>query len=152
MVLLLTFLACWLDFESMTSPHYPILKGYQSPLFLVLSIFWYNPPQSSLEAWSCISNLWNVTNTILNLYRWFCVVCSSSIYGFWLPLWYLQTLLMKILIVLIPCNDVVSGIIFQWRIVARTIQRFIFEVINTEVLQYMSMIKYVGCKCRNMKW
>jgi hypothetical protein len=26
-----------------------------------------------------------------------CVVCSSSIYGFWLPLWYLQTLL--------PSND-----------------------------------------------
>jgi hypothetical protein len=25
-----------------------------------------------------------------------CVVCSSSIYGFWLPLWYLQTLLMNI--------------------------------------------------------
>jgi hypothetical protein len=24
-----------------------------------------------------------------------CVVCSSSIYGFWLPLWYLQTLLTK---------------------------------------------------------
>ena len=24
-----------------------------------------------------------------------CVVCSSSIYGFWLPLWYLQTLLME---------------------------------------------------------
>jgi len=23
----------------------------------------------------------------------FCVVCSSSIYGFWLPLWYPQTLL-----------------------------------------------------------
>jgi hypothetical protein len=22
-----------------------------------------------------------------------CVVCSSSIFGFWLPLWYLQTLL-----------------------------------------------------------
>jgi hypothetical protein len=22
-----------------------------------------------------------------------CVICSSSIYGFWLPLWYLQTLL-----------------------------------------------------------
>ena len=27
-----------------------------------------------------------------------CVVCSSSIYGFWLPLWYLQTLLPSILI------------------------------------------------------
>jgi len=25
-----------------------------------------------------------------------CVVCSSSIYGFWLPLWYLQTLLVCI--------------------------------------------------------
>jgi hypothetical protein len=24
-----------------------------------------------------------------------CVICSSSIYGFWLPLWYLQTLLDK---------------------------------------------------------
>jgi hypothetical protein len=27
-----------------------------------------------------------------------CVVCSSSIHGFWLPLWYLQTLLFNILI------------------------------------------------------
>jgi hypothetical protein len=25
-----------------------------------------------------------------------CVVCSSSIYGFWLPLWYLQTFLYKL--------------------------------------------------------
>jgi hypothetical protein len=24
------------------------------------------------------------------------VFCSSSIYGFWLPLWYLQTLLVKL--------------------------------------------------------
>ena len=28
-----------------------------------------------------------------------CVVCSSSIYGFWLPLWYLQTLLTSGLLV-----------------------------------------------------
>ena len=28
-----------------------------------------------------------------------CVVCSSSIYGFWLPLWYLKTLLER------PCTD-----------------------------------------------
>ena len=27
-----------------------------------------------------------------------CVVCSSSIYGFWLPLWYLQTLLSALVI------------------------------------------------------
>jgi len=25
----------------------------------------------------------------------YCVVCSISIYGFWLPLWYLQTLLTR---------------------------------------------------------
>ena len=25
-----------------------------------------------------------------------CVVCSSSIYGFWLPLWYLQTFLIEV--------------------------------------------------------
>ena len=25
-----------------------------------------------------------------------CVVCSSSIYGFWLPLWYFQTLLVRV--------------------------------------------------------
>ena len=38
-----------------------------------------------------------VLETTLTLV-WFghCVVCSSSIYGFWLPLWYLQTLLVSI--------------------------------------------------------
>jgi hypothetical protein len=30
-----------------------------------------------------------------------CVVCSSSIYGFWLPLWYLQALVFAI----IECHD-----------------------------------------------
>jgi hypothetical protein len=30
------------------------------------------------------------------LYLGHCVVCSSSIYGFWLPLWYLQTLHIKV--------------------------------------------------------
>ena len=32
-----------------------------------------------------------------------CVVCSSSIYGFWLPLWYLQTLLLTVFFV--TCNS-----------------------------------------------
>ena len=31
-----------------------------------------------------------------------CVVCSSSIYGFWLPLWYLQTLLITAWCLFIP--------------------------------------------------
>jgi len=30
-----------------------------------------------------------------------CVVCSSSIYGFWLPLWYLQALLMQFLLYIV---------------------------------------------------
>ena len=29
---------------------------------------------------------------LLSLYFVHCVVCPSSIYGFWLPLWYLQTI------------------------------------------------------------
>ena len=33
-----------------------------------------------------------------------CVVCSSSIYGFWLPLWYLQTLLMFIYVLFLFIN------------------------------------------------
>jgi hypothetical protein len=51
-------------------------------------------------------------NRSLDIYVWFvyrclsfcifsfghCVVCSSSIYGFWLPLWYLQTLLSTVVL------------------------------------------------------
>jgi hypothetical protein len=32
-----------------------------------------------------------------------CVVCSSSIYGFWLPLWYLQTLLSHFFFIIFQC-------------------------------------------------
>jgi hypothetical protein len=38
-----------------------------------------------------------------------CVVCSSSIYGFWLPLWYLQTLLHKPRV-----NQCVRSIYLSW--------------------------------------
>jgi hypothetical protein len=34
---------------------------------------------------------------LLYFFFWPLVVCSSSIYGFWLPLWYLQTLLSQVL-------------------------------------------------------
>jgi hypothetical protein len=43
-----------------------------------------------------------------------CVVCSSSIYGFWLPLWYLQTLLISF------------G--RQWRQVARCMASFLDKI------------------------
>jgi hypothetical protein len=36
---------------------------------------------------------------------------------------------------------VASGTLFEWRIVARTIGRFSFEVIKAEVLQYTFIIK-----------
>jgi hypothetical protein len=42
----------------------------------------------------------------------YCVVCSSSIYIFWLPLWYLQTL-MQSAFCLIKCNDINQ---YCWRI------------------------------------
>jgi hypothetical protein len=41
---------------------------------------------------------------------------------------------------------VASGTIFEWRIVAITTGRFSFEVINAEILQYVSVIKYFGCR------
>ena len=48
-----------------------------------------------------------------------CAVCSSSIYGFWLPLWYLQTLLMTIVLsvlLLFTDSDYPCGIfkLFFW--------------------------------------
>ena len=47
-------------------------------------------PSGALEIapvfkWSFCLSLWPIT------YFGHCVVCSSSIYGFWLTLWYLQT-------------------------------------------------------------
>ena len=36
--------------------------------------------------------------SVCTFYFGHCVVCSSSIYGFWLPLWYLQTLLIDVMI------------------------------------------------------
>ena len=36
-----------------------------------------------------------------------CVVCSSSIYGFWLPLWYLQILLIDYYLFKLLLNDVI---------------------------------------------
>ena len=37
-----------------------------------------------------------------------CVVCSSSIYGFWLPLWYLQALFTEMHVQSQECNVIVS--------------------------------------------
>jgi hypothetical protein len=39
-----------------------------------------------------------------------CVVCSSSIYGFWLPLWYLQTLLIGVPTLCHNINPVLSSL------------------------------------------
>jgi hypothetical protein len=41
-----------------------------------------------------------------------CVVCSSSIYGFWLPLWYLQTLLIFIICSLVLFTSLGTCCIF----------------------------------------
>jgi hypothetical protein len=53
--------------------------------------------QLDWPSWVTVGQFWMVTNHVIVVgLLWisdFCIVCSSSIYGFWLPLWYLQTLL-----------------------------------------------------------
>jgi hypothetical protein len=49
------------------------------------------------EFWLSLCKI--VRSSVVLLLPLFCVVCSSSIYGFWLPLWYLQTLLICALLI-----------------------------------------------------
>jgi hypothetical protein len=60
-----------------------------------------------------IFDIWILTTPLVSSNSSFdhCVVCSSSIYGFWLPLWCLQTLLLTIVLsVPLRYND--SGSLF----------------------------------------
>jgi hypothetical protein len=61
------------------------------------------------------------------------------IYGLWLSIvWTFNKDFTEILIVYdaqLPRNDMTSGTIFEWSIVAKTIRRFSLEAINAEVLQ-----------------
>jgi hypothetical protein len=59
--------------EHRSSP--PIFSGFRVTRSLVLCVCFVD---------RCLS--------FCTFYFGHCVVCSSSIYGFWLPLWYLQTL------------------------------------------------------------
>jgi hypothetical protein len=68
---------------------------------------------------SCVNNMKSKNyHTACLFYFGNCVVCPSSIYGFWLPFWYLQTLLIE---VPVPrqeseqsCICVLSVSIFRW--------------------------------------
>jgi Ca2+/Na+ antiporter len=67
-----------------------------------------------------------------------CVFCSSSIYIFWLPLWYLQTLLTRLLIitfgVLCPLTN------YHLKVLCNTILTlFVFFLICVSLLQYLSI-------------
>ena len=86
---------------------------------MYISIQW-NP---SVRRWSDYVhfNLWTLRLRILQFLdvitrkcskrHGHCVVCSSSIYGFWLPLWYLQTLL-KLL--MRQCLYFCYGKLWEW--------------------------------------
>ena len=67
--------------------------GIRNSLAAVVSIYFrqkkYTWRKTLLWRWEYILNIWFCTFSFGH-----CVVCSSSIYGFWLPLWYLQTLLL----------------------------------------------------------
>ena len=54
-----------------------------------------------------------------------CVVCSSSIYRFWLPLWYLQTLL-SILFISVHCSVLYLEHAFTEHLVWRRCSRFVW--------------------------
>jgi hypothetical protein len=58
-----------------------------APVFI--SGFWWGSCYS-IVIFFCVCRLFFV---LLHFFFGHCVACSSSIYGFWLPLWYLQTLL-----------------------------------------------------------
>jgi len=80
-----------------------------------------------ISFWSCIFNLWTAISDILDLLQGL-NGDSHSLLCFY------------------NSNDLVSGIICEWVIVARTIGRFNFEVINTEVLLCTSIfLKDFGC-------
>ena len=70
------------DQELLTLPNHlsspPVISGVRVTRSLVLCVCFVN---------LCLS--------FCHFYFGHCVVCSSSIYGFWLPLWYLQTRLPK---------------------------------------------------------
>jgi hypothetical protein len=63
--------------EHLSSP--PVISGVRVTRSLVLYV--------------CFVDRWL---SLCTSYFGHCVVCSSSIYGFWFPLWYLQTLLMLV--------------------------------------------------------
>jgi hypothetical protein len=67
-----------------------------------------------------------------------CIVCPSSIYRFWLPLWYLQTLL--ILIYIYICT-----ILMQWPSVLKLGDNCIlFENFTASIGDLMLQIEFTG--------
>ena len=86
--------------EHLGSP--PVLSGVRVTRFLVLCVcfvarclFFCLFLSLVFAVLRCTNADYGIFKLFLHLYegQWHCVVCSSSIYGFWLPLWYLQTLL-----------------------------------------------------------
>jgi hypothetical protein len=74
-----------------------------------------------------------------------CVVCSSSIYEFWLPLWYLQTLFVKYRFVIVfsgltVCRWQLAGFKFSFQMNIKDIYRFYryFVYFPFDVYQYVS--------------
>ena len=70
--------------EESFQEEYKELPGFTLDLFSEVHV------TRSLLLWACFVDR---CLSFCTFYLSHCVVCSSSIYGFWLPLWYLQTLL-----------------------------------------------------------
>ena len=60
-----------------------------------------------------------------------CIVCSSSTYEFWLPLWYLQTPLMKRKMTHLWADDIKRCILKECRVIECNIKKVIISEANS---------------------
>ena len=77
-----------------------------------------------------------------------CVVCSSSIYGFWLPLWYLQTLLVLLSFFFWPLCclfffDILILITSLWYLQTLLLSFIVVHNLNTIKCQLLHLQSYV---------
>jgi hypothetical protein len=104
------------------------MYGFWLPLWYLLVIVLYVPLRCTDSDypfgifWSlCCLFLFDVRILITPLVSFgHCVVCSSSMYGFWLPLWYLLAIVLS---VLLRCTDSDYPFGIFWPLMAKRYQR-----------------------------
>ena len=114
--------------EHLSSP--PVISGVRVTRSLVLYV--------------CFVDRWL---SLCTSYFGHCVVCSSSIYGFWFPLWYLQTLLMLVFksVVMVFTHAVLlnwlqSNTIIPWLYAGRQITQLFPDYMLADYKNYFNFV------------